>query len=216
MDKKMEYNTTRNQLVISEYGRNIQKMIEYAITIEDREKRTKVANVIVTIMAQMHPQVKETIDYQQKLWDHLHIISEFKLDVDTDFNVPSQEEIETKPKRVPYQDNNIKYRQYGKNLENIIAKAIELEEGEEKNAFIVNIANHIKKSYLNWNRDSVNDELIIQHLDDLSDGALKMPKDGKLAHTGEILSKQKKRKFTARKKEGYGGHNKGRHRNYSN
>lgn len=213
----MDYNTTRNRLVISEYGRNIQKMIEYTVTIEDREKRTKAANVIVNVMAQMHPQVKETVDYQQKLWDHLHIISGLKLDVDSPFPAPDKHALEVRPKRVPYQDNDIKFRQYGKNLENIISKAIALEEGEEKNAFIVNIANHIKKSYLNWNRDSVNDELIIQHLDVLSEGKLSMPEDGKLAHTDEILSKQhKKKKFVPRKKDGHGGHNKGRHRNYSN
>lgn len=212
----MEYNTKRNQLRISEYGRNIQKMIEYTITIEDREKRTKAANAIVNVMSQMHPHVKETVDYQQKLWDHLHIIANLQLDVDSPFSAPSQKTLDAKPTRVPYQDNEIKFRQYGKNLEKIIAQAILLEDGEEKNAFIVNIANHIKKSYLNWNRDSVNDELIYKHLELLSEGALKMPEDGRLAHTGEILSKQKKKKFTPRKKDGHGGHNKGRHRNYSN
>lgn len=215
----MEYNTTRNQLVISEYGRNIQKMIEYTVTIEDREKRSKAAQLIVNVMAQMHPQVKDTVDYQQKLWDHLHIISDFQLDIDSPFEKPTRQTLEAKPQRVPYQDNNIQFRQYGKNLENIIAHAITLEDGEEKNAFISNIANHIKKSYLNWNRDSVNDELILQHLELLSEGKLVMPDDAKLAHTGEILSKQhKKKKFTPRKKDGHGGggHHKGRHRNYSN
>jgi hypothetical protein len=212
----MDYNTTRNQLVISEYGRNIQKMIEYAVTIEDREKRSKAANSIVHVMAQMHPQVRDTVDYQQKLWDHLHIISQFKLDVDSPYPAPTQQSLEAKPDRVPYQNNAIKFRQYGINLENIIAEALKLEDGEEKNAFIVNIANHIKKSYLNWNRDSVNDELILQHLELLSGGELKMPENGKLAHTGEILSKQKKKTFTKQKKDGRSNHHKGRHRNHSN
>ena len=209
----MEYNTTRNQLVISEYGRNIQKMIEYAVTIEDRERRSRAAKVIVNVMAQMHPQVKETADYEQKLWDHLHLISDFKMDVDSPYPAPTRQAMEAKPERVPYQNNAIKFRQYGKNLENIIAHAIALEDGDEKNAFITNIANHIKKSYLNWNRDSVNDELIFEHLDVLSGGQLKMPEDGKLAHTGEILSKQKKKSFGKRKKD---SNNKGRNRNYSN
>jgi len=141
----IDYNTTRNKLVISEYGRNIQKMIEYAITIDDREKRTQAAHIIVNVMAQMNAQVKDTVDYEQKLWDHLHIISNFKLDVDSPFTAPTENPLEAKPAKVPYQENNIKYRHYGKNLEKIIETAIAYEEGEEKDAFIQTIANHLKK-----------------------------------------------------------------------
>ena len=105
----MEYNTTRNKLIISEYGRNIQKIIEYTISLDDREKRTKIANFIVNVMAQMHPQVKETVDYQHKLWDHLHIISDFKLDVDCPFPFPTEETLNTKPEKIGYQDKNIRF-----------------------------------------------------------------------------------------------------------
>ena len=108
----MEYNTTRSELTISEYGRNIQKMIEYILTIESKEKRTRLATFIVEVMSQMHPKVKDTVDYKQKLWDHLHIISNFNLDVECPFPIPSKQALEEKPQRVPYQNNNIKFKQY--------------------------------------------------------------------------------------------------------
>lgn len=210
----MDYNTTRNQLVISEYGRNIQKMIEYTITIEDRSKRTQAANLIVRVMAQMNAHVKETIDYAQKLWDHLHIIAEFKLDVDCPYPVPSKNSLKVKPGKVSYQDNNIKYRHYGKNLEKIIEKAIAYEDGKEKDAFIKTIANHLKKSYLNWNRDSVNDELILQHLEKLSDGELKLPENARLISTADVIARVKKKKFVPRKhKDGHSGGSYKRHKN---
>lgn len=208
----MEYNTTRNNLIISEYGRNIQKMIEYTLTMTDKEKRTKSACLIIEVMAQMHPQVKETNNYKQKLWDHLHIISDFKLDIDSPYPIPSKQALNSKPERIPYQSNDIKFKQYGKNLQKIIEKAIELEDGKEKEAFVKTIANHIKKSYLNWNRDSVNDELILKHLDILSNKKLKLPENVRLIATGDILSKNnnvgKKKKFTKKSKDKNGHHKK--------
>ncbi len=208
----MEYNTTRNGLVISQYGRNIQKMIEYTLTVEDRDKRTRAATLIVDVMGQMNPQVKDTVDFKQKLWDHLHIIAGLKLDVDSPYPAPTKQLLEAKPDPIPYQDNKIRYRQYGKNLQRIIEKAIELEDGEEKDAFVKTIANHLKKSYLNWNRDSVNDELIFEHLEILSGGKLKMPVNARLLNTGDILSRgsssissasivPRKRKFVKRPKD---------------
>ncbi len=217
----IDYNTTRNKLVISEYGRNIQKMIEYALTLEDREKRTQAAHVIVSVMAQMNAQAKDTVDFEQKLWDHLHIISDFSLDVDCPYPAPDKQGIEAKPERVPYQNNDIKYKHYGRNLEMIIEKAVALEEGEEKDAFIQTIANHLKKSYLNWNRDSVNDELILQHLEILSAGKLKMPEKARLISTGDVVSRppSKKKKFVGRRpgKDSYSnGGFKQRNRSQSN
>ncbi len=169
----------------------------------------------------MHTQVKETVDYEQKLWDHLYIISNFELDVDGPFPAPTRKALEAKPEKVPYQENNIKFRHYGKNLEKIIEKAISYEDGEEKNAFIQTIANHLKKSYLNWNRDSVNDELILKHLELLSQGKLKFPENAKLIHTGDVVprSTPKKKKFSGRRqKDSYsnGGGYKPRHRSQSN
>ena len=197
----MEYNTARNKLVISEYGRNIQKMIEYATTIEDREQRNKSANLIVNIMAQMNPRIRESGDYKHKLWDHMFIISDLKLDVDSPYPKPSKNILYSKPEKIPYQDNNIRFRHYGKNIEKIINKAIKYEDGPEKDALIKTIANHLKKSYLNWNRDSVNDELILDHLASLSKDNLKLNKEVRLNNTSEILERNKRKKFVSRKRD---------------
>lgn len=183
----MDYNSTREKLIIPEYGRNVQQMAAYVVSIEDREKRTNLAKVLIGVMAQLHPENKDTADYKQKLWDHLYIISGFKLDVDGPYPTPSPDIIEKKPKTIPYPQNNIRFRPYGKNIENIIKKACDFEDGPEKDALVKNIANHLKKSYLNWNRDSVNDELITSHLDELSHGKLKLSDDARLAHTNDLL-----------------------------
>ncbi len=197
----MEYNTTRNKLIISEYGRNIQKMIEYATTIEDSEKRNKSANLIINIMAQMNPRIRESGDYKHKLWDHMFMISDFKLDVDSPYPKPSKNTLFSKPEKIPYQNNHIKFRHYGKNIEKIINKAIEYEDGPEKEALIKTIANHLKKSYLNWNRDSVNDELILDHLASLSKDNLKLNKEVRLNNTSDILERNRRKKFVSRKRD---------------
>lgn len=186
----MEYNTSRNKLVIAEYGRNVQKMVEYAITLEDREKRTRLANLIVNVMAQLNPGIREMSDYQQKLWDHLHIISDFRLDVDSPYPVPDKSVLENKPERLPYHNNGIRFRHYGKNIENIIEGVVKEEEGPKKDELIKMVANQLKKSYLMWNRESVTDEVIAAHLADLSGGRLILPEGTVLARTHDILQKQ--------------------------
>lgn len=208
----MEYNTTRKQLVMPEYGRNIQKMILYALSVEDREKRTKVATTIVDIMAQMHPKVRESGDYRHKLWDHLFIISDFKLDVDSPYPSPSEDILQSKPQPLSYSDEKITYRHYGYNIQNIILKAIAYEDGREKDAFIKTIANHMKKSYLNWNRDSVNDELIHKQLDELSDGKLVLADDVKLNETNDILARNRKKKFHTKGGRDYSQNGKGKYK----
>lgn len=185
----MDYNSTREKLIIPEYGRNVQKMAAYVLTIEDREKRTNLAKALVNIMSQLHPDQRDTADYKRKLWDHLHIISNYQLDVDGPFPAPSPEERQEKPQRIPYPQEIIRFRPYGKNIAKIIEKACQFEDGPEKDALVKNIANHLKKSYLNWNRDSVNDELITDHLKELSHGKLKLSDDMRLAHTNDLLSK---------------------------
>ncbi len=183
----MKYNTSRSLLVIPEYGRNVQNMIEYAMTIEDRETRNRLANVVVGIMGQLNPHLRDAMDFKQKLWDHLFIISGFKLDVDSPYTKPSPEVLAQKPVKPSYPNESIKFKPYGKNIENIIQKAIELEDGAEKDNLTQIIANQLKKSYLSWNRDSVNDELIINHLNVLSANKLKLKEDFKLDSTNEII-----------------------------
>jgi hypothetical protein len=209
----MEYNTQRQKLIIPEYGRNVQKMIDQAVSIEDKDKRTHAAYAIVGIMSQINPGIKDSVDYQRTLWDHMYIISDFRLEVDGPFAPPSEEQLTMKPDRVEYSDGRIRFPHYGKNIEGIIEKAIQYEDGPEKDALVRVIANHLKKSYLNWNRDSVDDATILHHLSELSGGKLQMEEDTKLTATGEILarSKTKKKKFQPRgkegnhKKKGYGG-----------
>lgn len=190
----MEYNTARGPMAIAEYGRNIQQMIEYITTIEDREKRTKAAKFIVNVMAQMHPQVKEAGDYKHKLWDHLFIISDFKLDVDGPYPPPPPQVLSAKPEPLHAATSEIKFRHYGKNITLMIEKASAYEEGPEKDALAKVIANHMKKSYLNWNRDSVTDELIEEQLSILSNGALKLKENTRLSATSDILAQNKKRR----------------------
>jgi hypothetical protein len=209
----MEYNTTRKQMVIPEYGRNIQEMIEYTCAIEDREKRTKSAKFIINVMSQMHPQVRDSVDYKHKLWDHLHIIADFKLDVDAPYPPPSPLTLSTKPEHLSYHDKEIEYRHYGKNIALIIEKAIEYDEGPEKDALVKTIAIHLKKSYLNWNRDSVSDELIEEHLRVLSQGKLKLKEDVRLTTTSDLLARNKPRKPFRPKPSGNNNAQRGRKKN---
>jgi hypothetical protein len=190
----MDYNTTRPGMIIPEYGRNIQEMILYTCTIEDREKRNRAAKFIVNIMGQMHPQVKDTIDYKRKLWDHMYIISNFTLDVDSPFPPPPPLTLSTKPEKIGYHDKEIEFKHYGKNIALIIEKAAEYAESPEKDALVKAIAIHLKKSYLSWNRESVNDELIEEHLKILSKGRLKLKEDVKLTTTSDLLARNKPKK----------------------
>ncbi len=190
----MEYNTSRSKMNISEYGRNIQKMIEHIITIEDREKRNKLTRATINVMGQLNPHLRDVSDFKHKLWDHLFIMSDFKLDVDSPYPKPSPEVLIRKPEKLNYAHNNISFKHYGRNIENMIKKATEFPEGEEKDALIKLIANHMKKSYLTWNRESVSDQEIAKHLFKLSDGKLKLNDNVRLNHTSDILSKNKKRK----------------------
>ena len=160
----LKYNTERDKLIISEYGRNIQIMIQHLLEIEDREKRTEAAHFIVSVMAQMNPQVKESNDYIHKLWDHLYIISDYKLDVDSPYDPPQQGVIVNKPEHVGYQKRDIKQGHYGSYIKEFLNKIKEIEEGPKRDALLLSVANQMKRDYLNWNRETVNDLLILEDL----------------------------------------------------
>lgn len=185
----MEYNTGREQIVISEYGRNIQMMIRHLMDIENRRQRTEAAYFVVSVMAQMNQQVRETNDYNHKLWDHLHIIANYELDVDGPYPKPTPEMQKKRPDHVGYQKNNIRYGHYGQYIYDVVKKVKEMEDGPKKQAILVNIANQMKRDYLNWNRDTVNDLLILDDLYKISDGEITLPIDTKLTPTNEILGK---------------------------
>lgn len=214
----MEYNTSLPHLIISEYGRNIQKMIDFAKTVKDREERNRVARAIIDVMGQLNPHLRDVTDFKHKLWDHLFIISEFKLDVDSPYPKPTPETFKTKPERVMYPSNDIRYKHYGKTVERIIVKAKEYPEGEERDALVEQIANLMKRSYLNWNRDSVNDEVIIKQLDELSKGQLKAEMS-MLRSTQTFVprvSNTNNQHRDKKKQNNKGGHGNGGHRKNNN
>jgi hypothetical protein len=191
--ENVEYNTQRQHLVIAEYGRNVHKMVQQLLSVEDREKRTRLANTVVNVMAYLHPTVRETSDYKHKLWDHLHIIADFKLDVDSPYPVPSNTSTRLTPARVPYPKNKIHYKYYGKTLEDMIRQISDLEEGPKKEQFARNLANYMKMSYLTWNKDTVDDTTIIAHLEELSGNKLRMAESARLNHTNEMLALSKEK-----------------------
>ncbi len=189
-----DYNTNREKMIIPEYGRNIHKMANHIATIEDREERNKAARTIISIMGNMNPHLRDINDFKHKLWDHLALISEFKLDIDSPFEPPALSTLTEKPKPVPYHTYPIKYKHYGRILEQMIKAATEIEEGEKKDALIYLIANHMKKSYLTWNRTQVTDEIIYKDLRELSGGLINRSSDIRLSESKDILSRTKKKK----------------------
>ncbi|MBS1765384.1 MAG: DUF4290 domain-containing protein [Bacteroidetes bacterium] len=182
----MEYNTQRSDLIISEYGRNIQRMVDHALQLETRDERTKAANAIVNAMVVLNPQIKEYNDYRIKLWDHLFIMSDYKLDCESPFPMPSPEKRMLKPEKIPYPTYNIKYRHYGTIVLKMIEEASAMEEGVTKDQVALMIANFMKQSYVNYNRDNVNDEVIMDHLRKLSNGKITLKDDVRLRYVSEV------------------------------
>ncbi len=190
-----DYNTSRNRLYLPEYGRNVQKMVNHICTIEDREERNKAARTIIGIMGNLNTHLRDQGDFKHKLWDHLYIISDFRIDVDSPYETPEPEQLKQKPSPIPYNQNRIKYKHYGHSLEMMIKKALEMEEGEEKEQLIAVLANHMKKSYLTWNREAVDDQQIFSDLKELTGGRIENTDDGiKLLETKEILNKNRKKR----------------------
>jgi len=172
---KLLYNTERVKLWMPEYGRNVQKMVDYLKTIEDKEKRNEQARAIVKVMEILNPQVHVQENWEQKLWDHLHIISGFELDIDSPYPAPTQEHFYERPTVVPIEKKPIKATHYGRNIESIIDLVAEQEDGEVKTAMIRSLAIYMRQQYLIWNKDTVADETIFQDIEKLSDYRIKVP-----------------------------------------
>ena len=168
----MEYNTNRTKLLMPEYGRNIQQMVEYCKSLPSKEERNEVAKTIVEFMGQRNPHLRDEENYKHKLWDHLYILADYDLDVDAPYPFPTKEELDQKPNRIDYPSFDNEYKFYGKSILQLIDRAIELEEGEEKEALIQVIANNMKKSYNVYNKEHVQDEVIFRHLKELSQDKL--------------------------------------------
>jgi hypothetical protein len=172
LNDNLQYNTERSRLRIPEYGRHVQKMVDQALQLSNREERNKMARAIIGVMGNLNPHLRDVPDFQHKLWDQLFIMSDFELDVDSPYPIPLKEVLSARPEPLSYPQNFPKYRFYGNNIKTMIEAALKFEEGEEKEALFFVIANHMKKSFLNWNKDTVEDKVIFDHLFELSDGQI--------------------------------------------
>ena len=173
----LQYNSDREPLIIPEYGRHMHIMVDQLLATQDREERNKKAKAIIGVMGNMNPHLRDVPDFQHKVWDQLFIMSRFELDVDAPFEKPNKEVLEQRPEPLGYPQNFPKYRFYGNNLKGMIDVALGWEESEKKDALVYAIANHMKKCFLNWNKDTVDDEVIFTHLNELSNGQLKVKEE---------------------------------------
>ena len=202
MTDSLEYNTERTGLIIPEYGRHIQKMVDQAVGCPDKKERNKMAKAIIGVMGNLNPHLRDVPDFQHKLWDQLFIMSGFNLDVDSPFPKPSKEIFEEKPEKLNYPQNHPKYRFYGNNIKKMIDVATNWEEGEMKKELIYVIANHMKKCFLKWNKDSVDDGIIFNHILELSNGKIKIDKNSKPLTDSKDLISLSAKKFSKSPKKG--------------
>ena len=191
---ELEYNTQREKLIISEYGRHIQKMVDYAASLNDRQERQKMAEGIIDLMGELNPHLRDVDDFKHKLWDHLFIMSDFKLDVNSPYEKPELEKLFEKPEPLAYPNSKIRFNHYGKVVEMMIEEASEMEKGELRDKLTLAIANQMKKSYVNWNRDSVEDKLIFKQLKQLSNGQLSLSENTELTSVAVIKKGNNNRK----------------------
>lgn len=191
---ELEYNTKREKLIISEYGRHIQKMVDHAASLKDRMERQKMAEGIIDLMGELNPHLRDVDDFKHKLWDHLFIMSDFKLDVNSPFEKPELEKLFEKPEPLAYPNSKISFNHYGKVIEMMIEEASEMEKGELRDNLTLAIANQMKKSYVKWNRDSVEDKLIFNQLEQLSNGKLSLTEDTELEYVSVLKKNNNNRK----------------------
>ena len=194
----MKYNTARDHLVLPEYGRNVQKMVDHATTIQNKEERNKCVKTIIEFMGQMNPQLRDLKEFNHKLWDDLFIISKFQLEADSPYPLPEPKKLDERPEKMPYPKNKIKFPFYGAALENMIRYAVNQNDGRDKEIMTGMIANHMKKSYLLFNKHSVSNDTIILHLKQLSDNKLILPKDFEFIRSSSVINKSQrnyKKKF---------------------
>ena len=193
----MEYNTQRKKMELPEYGRSVQNMVDHALTIEDREERQRCANTIINIMGGMFPHLRDVPDFKHKLWDHLAIMADFKLDIDYPFDIVKKEDLVVKPEQLEYPNGAFRYRHYGRFLEGMVKKAIEIEDEEEKKQLINLLAIQMKKDLNNWNKEGIEDQKIVDDLCEYSNGAIDLKvEDLRLGESrGNNNSQQRKQNF---------------------
>lgn len=177
----MDYNTQRKKLVLPEYGRSIHKMVDWVRTIEDRDERNRQIRAVITVMGNMNPHLRDVNDFKHKLWDHIQMMSDFKIDIDSPFPIPTKESFNTPINKIPYQTSPIKIRHYGRNVQIMIREMAAGGNSETKEKSLFMLANHMKKSYVTWNKEMVNDDIIFRDIEYLSGGKIKFPPETKLS-----------------------------------
>jgi len=178
---QFDYNSTRNKLILSEYGRNVQNMVKYIVALPTKEERNRYAQVVIDLMGFLNPHLRDVADFKHKLWDHLHIISDFQIDVDAPYPKPAPDAIHLKPEPLKYPHQRIRYKHYGKTIELMIEKAKSIEEPDRRQHMVQAVANFMKMAYVQWNKDSVADETILADLRAMSGGQLKLEENVNLA-----------------------------------
>lgn len=169
-----DYNTTRSQLILAEYGRNVQNMVKYICELPDLKERNRYAQAVIELMGFLNPHLRDVADFKHKLWDHLHIISGYKIDVDSPYPKPTPEQAAVRPAHIGYPQQRIRFKHYGKTVETLIDRAKNTEEPERRAAMVQGIANFMKMAYVTWNKDNVADETILKNLAELSNGELQL------------------------------------------
>jgi hypothetical protein len=191
----MKYNTQLKPLALPEYGRTLQNMVDHCVALPDRDERTRCANTIINIMGNMFPHLRDVNDFKHILWDHLAIMSDFALDIDYPYEVVKRENRYFKPRNIPYPQASIGYKHYGKIMEDMIVQATQHEEGEPKDYLISLLANHMKKSFLMWNKEVVDDQKIFDDLEQLSKGSIVLNEENyKLTESKDFLTPPRKNK----------------------
>ncbi len=186
----LEYNSERSTLIIPEYGRHVQKLVNHCVALEDDNEREKMANAIINVMGNLQPHLRDVPDFKHKLWDQLFIMSKFQLKVNSPYEILTEEEVNAKPEKLNYPKSASKYKFYGNNIQTMIDVALSWDEGELRDALVLNIANHMKKCYLNWNKDTVEDFVILNHLNELSKGGIDVRNsDIELSQSSVLLRK---------------------------
>jgi hypothetical protein len=219
----MDYNSSRSKLVLKEYGRHVQMIVENCMKVKDREKRNQFAKEIIELMGQLNPHLRNVEDFRHKLWDHLFIMSDYQLDVDSPYPIKGREEIEKKPEKLPYPQSRIRFKHYGKNVEALVAKATKTEDPEKQKDFTQCIGNFMKMVYQNYSKDAVNDETIKSDLKLLSKGKLQISDDqdinslaraNKVKAVKESSSNNRKGGGGGKFRHGGGGGGGGRNKNF--
>ena len=206
----MEYNTTREKLILPEYGRNVQNMISHAMKIEEREERNNAAQAIIEVMGQLNPHLRDVDDFRHKLWTHLFVMSNFELDVDSPYEIPKQEVLNEKPELMSYPTGRIKYGHYGKYTQSMLDSSVDISDTEAKEFFKMAMGNFMKKQYLVHNNGAVENHVIAEHLNELSNGDLSIENPDDLVSTNHLLrtmglnkkhSKSNKSNYKSKKKK---------------